>query len=586
MIENLSYQRWETLFYAIFAGIFIFFVFIYATGPIADNDFWWHLKTGEIMVQNGGLLQSDPFNFTSDGIVSAIERVILKGYWLWQLMAYALYSLLGFNGISLLNFFTALAMAGVVTRQMRREGVGDVLTILLLTLGFSLVRNTYYLERPQVVSFLLAAILIAQLARVRDGGRLSWPLPLLMVFWANIHAGFVFGDIVLVCFVVGAVIEYRQDLSRLRHIILWAVIGIGASLINPNGALVFGELMSFSSSSVNEFQNTWVKFQLGNWFVVILWLLIALYVFGLWLSRRVYWPELVVALFLAYSSVSYMRNVAFFAVAMLPAIGLSLQQGMTLRSISIPPRWGFLLICIAAAGLLWQTNVHWQKMRNEGPVSSIFPDKSTQFILDSGLQGRMLNGYNVGGYLLWRLYPQHRIFIDGRGLEAEVFSDWLAMTSASLQEEGGRKEFEVLLERYDIDYVVSDIQHQGGRLFSLLKFLMVKAEWIPVYVDQQSFILVRDSQKNVTVIERYRMNKNDFSNKIIGFLTARCKGWPTEVSTYVPLAEMLIFVGRYDEAEKRLTEIARLQPDHEDLPALRNQLDVLKNAQRTNKSSR
>ena len=581
MMDYRTCQRGETLFYAGFVGVFISFIFSYAIGPIADYDFWWHLKTGEVMVQGGGLLQSDPFNFTGDGLVSNIEAVILKGYWLWQITAYGLYTLFGFNGIFLFNLVIAFVMVGVVAQQMRRQRVGFALAVLLLTLGFSLMRNTYMLERPQIVSFLFTAILLVQFARVRDGGQFGWMLPLLMMVWANLHGGFAVGDILLLCFLAGAVIEYRQDLPRLRHILLWVGIAIGASLLNPNGALVFGELINFSNSPIGEFQSTWVKFQNGNWFVIILWLLIVLYGVGIWCSRRLYWPELIVVIFLAYSSVAYMRNVGFFSVAMLPVIGGHLQQGMTLRSRSIPPRWGYLIVLVAAAGLLWQTSAHWQKVKNEGPVSSVFPEKTAQFILDSGLQGQMLNGYDFGGYLLWKLYPQHRVFIDGRGLEAEVFSDWRAMTVASLSEkEGGRKEFEVLLDHYGIDYVVSDIYNNSGRLTPLLKFLMVKSEWIPIYVDHQSFILARNSQENATVIERYRMVKNDFNNRIIGHLTANCKSRPTEVIFHVPLAEMLIFVGRYDEAETRLAMIALLQPDNPTLPSLRNQLDVLKNGEK------
>jgi hypothetical protein len=585
MILGRLEHKGELIAGASFAGAFLVFIFFYATAPITDLDFWWHLKTGEVMVQNRGLLQTDPFTFTGDGVVSNREALILKGYWLWQLIAYGLYSLLGFNGIFLLNFLILGAMAGVVVQQMRRQGVGNILAVGLLTLGFYLLSATYTMERPQMVSFLFAAALLALLNRVRDGGQLGWTLPLLMMVWANLHGGFVVGDLILLCFATGAVIEYRHDLPRLRHLLLWVVVGISASLLNPNGALVFAEIFSFHNSAlmtgIYEYQSTWVIFRHGSWFVVLLWLLIALYGVGIWSARRLYWPEFLVALFLAYFSVAYIRNVGFFAVAMLPAIGFSLQQKRALQSRSIARPWGYLIVFAAASLLLWQTSERWQKGSKEEILSSLYPEKAAQFILASGLQGRMFNSYNFGGYLIWKLYPQHLVFIDGRGLDVKVYNDWKPITGASLKEEGGRKEFEVLLDRYGIDYVVQQhIYRENGRLTPLLKFLLVKSEWIPIYADQQSYILVRNSQVNAAVIERYRMDKRDFSNKVIGYLTAASNSSPAEVIYQVALAEMLIFVGRYAEAGERLDMIARLQPGNPNLPSLHNQLDVLKNGKR------
>lgn len=580
--DSSSLEKMVMTSICLFGAVFLVFIFFYATTPIADHDFWWHLKTGEVMVENGGLLQSDPFTFTGDGVVTSREAIILKGYWLWQLIAYGLYRIFDFNGIFLFNFLSVLTLAGVVALQMRRQQVGHVLAIVLMTLGFSLMRAMYTLERPQVFSFLGAAILLALLARVRDNGRLEWTLPLLMLVWANLHGGFVVGDIILLCFAAGAVIEYRRDTLRLRHIVLWIGAGIGASLVNPNGALVFGELFNFHNSAlmkgIDEYQNTWVVFQQGDRFVAILWLLIVLYGVGIWSSRRIFWPEIFTALFLAYFSIAYRRNIGFFAIAMLPAIGYSLQQGSRLRSKFISPFSGYLLIFIASAILLWQTDEYWQRQSVAGGVSPLNPVDSSQFILASGVEGRMFNSYNFGGYQIWKLYPQHLVFIDGRGLDPDVFNDWKLITAASLKEVGGRKEFEVLLDRYGIDYVVQPhIYNDTGRLTPLLKFLLVKPEWTPVYVDAQSYILVRNSQKNATVIERYRINKNDFNTKMVGYLTNRCISWPSEVVNHVALAEMLIFVGRYAEAEDRLIMISRLQPNNPDLPQLRNQLAVMKN---------
>lgn len=559
-----------------FWGSFILFLFCYAIRPIVDPDLWWHLKTGEVMVQNGGLLHTDPFNFTGDGVVSAVESVVLKGYWLWQLIAYSLYSLFGFNGIHLLNFLTVTAMAGVVYHQMRRQRVGDTLAILLLVVGFFFFSVTYAMERPHVISFLFTAILLGQFSQVRDGDKFSWMLPLLMMFWANLHGGFVVGDILLLAFAAGAVIEYRHDLPRLGHILLWAGLGIGASLLNPNGALVFGQLAGVSSSTISEFQSTIVKFQQGQWKVAILWLLIVFYCVGIWCSRRIYWPELIVALFLAYISVKYTRNIAFFSLGMLPLIGAHLQDGARRRQWQMPSFVSLLLLVLSSFFLLWLSSTLWQGRQKTGPVKLIYPEAAISFIRDSGLQGRMFNDYTYGGYLLWRLSPEIKIFIDGRGFEPKTFEDYHKIGAASTTWKAGRREYEALLDSYEIDYIIQPIYDGDGRIQPLMKGILNNPQWIPIFLDSTVYIFARITAKNAEVINTYRIEKGEFKTRLLLIINYICQSSPHVIGYQVARAGMLIYLSMYDEAKDQVDVIRAASPTNRSLPMLEDELAYLR----------
>lgn len=567
-----------------FGGALALFLFFYAIRPLSDPDLWWHLKTGEVMIQNGGWLQSDPFSYAGDGVVSAREALILKGYWLWQLTAYGLYALLGFNGIFLLNLLTIGTLAGVVVQQLRRQQVNSALAALLLSLGFYLLRATYPLERPQVLSFLLATILLALLARVREGGELGWTLPLLMLLWANLHGGFVVGDLILLCFSVGAVLEYRHDLPRLRHLLTWSSVALAASLLNPTGALVFSELFTFHGSvllrGVTEYQSTWVIFQRGDWSVVILWLLIGLYGVGVWRARRLYWPDLIVALFLAVFSVAYLRNMAFFAVAMLPSLGFYLQQGVSRRQGQLPTFVSGLLLTLCATLLLVLSYQDWQEREGAGPVKLLYPEQAITFLRASGLQGRMFNSYEYGGYLLWRLFPSSQVFIDGRGLEERVFIDCQKLLAASPTRVDGRSEYEGLLDRYRIDYVFQRIYDNNGRIQPLMKSLLNNPEWVPVYLDDYVYILVRRNAKNAEVITAYRMDHNDFKKRLLRIFDGLCQYFPQKIAFQVGRAELLLFLGRYDEANAQVAAVAAAAPHNPFLPGLQRDLEILRGRMR------
>lgn len=563
-----------------FGGSLLLFVFCFAIRPIYDPDFWWHLKSGETMVKTGGLLQFDPFTFSGDGVVSAREAIILKGYWLWQLTAYSLYSLFGFNGISLLNFLTFGAMAGVIITQMRRQQVGVALAAFLVTIGLFFVSYSYRLERPQVISILFAAILVALLSRVRDNEKLGWSLPLVMMVWANLHGGFVVGDLILVCFAAGAVLEYRHNLPRLRHILLWIGVAMGASLLNPNGALVFTELLNFQNSTlmsgVSEYQNTWLKFQKGDSFVAVLWLLIALYGVGIWSSRRLYWPELLVALFLTVFSVAYARNVGFFGLAMLPAIGFHLQQGMSRRQWQLPTFLSICTLLLCVLFTLYLSSLLWQERQQFGPVKSSYPEKAITFLQDSGLQGRMFNSYEYGGYFLWRLAPQMQVFIDGRGMEVKVFDDYMKLSAGSVALVDGRREYEALLDSYAIDTIVQPIYDGDGRVQPLMKSLLLKPEWIPVYVDTYVYILARLTPQNAEVINRYRLDKNEFNTRLLLIYNYACQSAPRQIGYQVARAGMLLYLGMYDEAKAQIETIGAVAPRDRTLPELQRELAILR----------
>ena len=566
----------------IFCASFGFFLFFYAIRPIYDPDFWWHLKTGEIMVENGGWLQFDPFTFSGDGVVSARETLILKGYWLWQLAAYGFYSFFGFNGIFLLNLLTLGAMAGVVIQQLRRFQVGYPLIALLLSLGFYLLRAHYPLERPQIISFLLATMLLALLARVREGRPLGWTLPLLMLLWANLHGGFVVGVLILLCFAAGAVLEYRHDLPRLRHLLGWTSVGIAASLLNPTGALVFFELINFQSSvlqqGVMEYQSTWAALQQGYGYIVILWLLIVFYAVGVWSARRLYWPDLMVAIFLVIFSVAYIRNIGFFAIAMLPSIGFYLQQGARRRQVVFPSLAPGLLLALCSILLLCFSYNDWQDRQRQGagPVRSIYPEQAIAFLRDSGLQGRMFNSYEYGGYLLWRLYPQRQVFIDGRGMEEKVFVDCQKIMQASTTRIEGRREYERLLDSYAIDFIFQRINDNDGRIHPLMKSLLLKPEWVPVYLDNFVYILARRSAGNADVINTYQIDTNDFKKRLLFIFNAICQSSPNEIGFQVGRAEVLLYLGMYDEAKAQVEAIAAVAPQNQFLPGLQRDLDILR----------
>jgi hypothetical protein len=109
-----------------------------------------------------------------------------------------------------------------------------------------------------------------------------------------------------------------------------------------------------------------------------------------------------------------------------------------------------------------------------------FPAAAVDFIQASRPPQPIFNEYNWGGYLIWRLYPDYRVYIDGR---ADVYGDELVQEFVHVRE--GRPAWRVPLDRHGIHTV---LVKSDAPLASLLR---QDSGWQNVFEDKQAVIFVR-----------------------------------------------------------------------------------------------
>jgi len=113
---------------------------------------------------------------------------------------------------------------------------------------------------------------------------------------------------------------------------------------------------------------------------------------------------------------------------------------------------------------------------NEG----LFPVAAADWIERHEPAGNMYNPYQWGGYLIHRLYPRHRVFMDGRVdmYGEEVFRDWVALREA-------RGDWEQIASRYGVKWGLAEA---GGALTEAVRS---SANWEVVYEDRQAVVFAR-----------------------------------------------------------------------------------------------
>src|SRR5215204_169238 len=134
--------------------VYVFaFAFLFASRPINDGDFWWHLKTGEYIIRNLSIPRTDFYSFTSFG------KHWVAHEWLSEVIFYLIYSRFGFN--TLIFIFTVLKVAAfwVLFRKSRSHP---------FVKGFALLLGVWSIlptigVRPRVFTLLFAGIYLAVL---------------------------------------------------------------------------------------------------------------------------------------------------------------------------------------------------------------------------------------------------------------------------------------------------------------------------------------------------------------------------------------------------------------------------------------
>jgi hypothetical protein len=116
----------------------------------------------------------------------------------------------------------------------------------------------------------------------------------------------------------------------------------------------------------------------------------------------------------------------------------------------------------------------------------VFPVQAMDWLEMHPQRGNMLNEFNWGGYILYRAWPQERVFLDSQSdfYGEPLMRDYDQITSV-------QGDWENLLEKYQVRWTILP-SHEP-----LTKELMAQG-WKAVYQDQTAVILVRDDSRQST----------------------------------------------------------------------------------------
>ena len=209
---------------------------IAVTSAITDPDFWWHLRTGQLLIANHlQLLGHDPYTYTVPTHHWTMHE------WLFEVAVAALYKLGGLGAIvPVLSLLTWLGVVFILLRARLHTRNRLVLGVGLIVAA--LAANPIWGPRDQMVDFTFSCVVLLLIERhLMRGGRALWLLLPLFLLWSNLHGGFVVGLAFAALIVVAEAAGLRLGLPdpvpprRIATLAAVTVLCTLVSMVNPNG---------------------------------------------------------------------------------------------------------------------------------------------------------------------------------------------------------------------------------------------------------------------------------------------------------------------------------------------------------------
>jgi hypothetical protein len=398
----------------------------------------------------------DPFAVASD------RTPWINGEWLYETLAYALHSVAGLAGLSVVR---ALLAAAIFTLIYIRSGRDALLTAV----AFAGAMQTFDL-RPSAVAMLFVVLAIA--CR-------SWLAHfVLTVLWINIHPSAILAPGI-------AALSTRRVAPVAAAVVVL--------LVNPFGWRAIWaplELMAFAG---------------GGGFVNAEWLpssvtqfpLLYLCILGgavLFIRRHDDWWRVVLFAAFAWLAIRHVRNQGLFYAAFPLLVAPSMPR---IRASIAYAAAGVAIVLIAITG-----------DRRLGVAPERFPVNAVARLKATGLPGNIYNPDQFGGLLIWSFYPERRALTDGRNELYRAFIPEYAVAR------GDQRAWRALLRRYRIDLAVDEyraplqvidaVTRQQRSLPASLAY-WPRNDWALIGYDEAAMVFARRAAFSRQALERWEI---------------------------------------------------------------------------------
>lgn len=467
------------------------YVAMFTVRTTVDPDLFWHLRTGELIVNNG-IPRSDVFSFTVP------DNGWVTHEWLTQVLGWGAYSLGGFTAVS----FLFAAVGAIAVAFTYHTLAGGPIQRVLLTAATMAVATISFGARPQLFTLAFAAGFVWLVEQVRSGrfpaAKLWWAVPT-MVVWANLHSGFLLGVVILGTYAVGDTLTRRffptdntvlpvEVAAKLMKI---AGVAFVAAVLNPSGPKLW--IYPFETLRSEEMRELIAEWHSPDFHISLLrpFLVLIVVAFAVLAASKLR-PSITDILLVGgtmAAALMSLRHVALAAVVTMPVLARHLSSavkdtrmgpwlaGDRDRGMSVGPVFAGVVALVL--GVVVVASVGGKLATNQTTIESHYPAAAVDWLEEEGLVDQHgYNEYGWGGYLIWRGVE---VFSDGR---ADVYGDDFLNVIRRLND--ADREWEQLLNEYEVKWALVSPDKP------LTAVLLADSDWRIAYEDEVAVVLTRN----------------------------------------------------------------------------------------------
>lgn len=475
-------------------ALVFFIIAVTDVGRWADPDLWGHIRFGQLVLALGHAPVRNPYSYSAPGFLWRDPE------WLAEALLAFSFDTFGIVGLKLMKFGCTAATVLLMALAAAETRASVLIQLVVLTVaGVALIPMMQF--RPQLFSYMLLSALMVLFARdsFRPSGASLWLAVPIFVLWANTHGGVAAGLAVLALYAGVRGLEQLAGGRGLRPSLRLGGVTLAcaaATLVNPYG---FGNWLAverairnpMTRAIISEWQPLLFKIA-QQWhqspgtavnFAVVIALPLALAVCVAIRPCGGDLPLVAIAALMALGAYLSVRNMPLAVIAVVAPLcrhaSLVLEKTRFGDPAAVEPRQASNEILVSALVLVMalSTGLFSRSLPDSFPQ----PQGAVDFMQTHELHGNLLCDFSWGDYLIWRMAPRSKVFIDGRydfAYPMTVIEDYF-----DFKFDGPRAA--AVLEAYPHDYVLMTPA-------SPVRALMERRrDWKLIYSDTDSLLFAR-----------------------------------------------------------------------------------------------
>lgn len=497
-IRKLTNHNFLTVITTVAVCIFAFFLF---THNKADVDLWGNVGFVKQLPISSEFHRVNTFSFTEP------STPWINHEWGAEYIFHQTYRFFGNPGLLILKAILGFILIGIIYNYMR-ERCGSAATrviyllLIISTLGYG------FSTRPHLFTYILIALVLSELLRFINNSAnphtfhiayIPYRVPVICLLalplgclWANLHGAFFIGQIIfLVAFIYVFILRLLSfDTSWHKSIILAlsSMAFFAGSLINPYGISLWGFVFD-SAAIMRPILSEWAPFNPITDFydnVDFIALAVVTTIAVLISFRKTSVFALIVLVLSLLAAIGMRRNIPIFAIVAgitsSGAVGQAFGKSID-NIVNAFNKYVIILLMLSGAII---SSLFFVKANKNAPMQITvprdqFPIEAVEFLKRNEVKGNAIVFFDWAEECIWNLYPNIKVFLDGRFKSAyseSTITSYLSFIYA-------KENYLSAINDYPTDLVFAHINNPCTEIMRKQK------DWQVIYQDQMAVIFVK-----------------------------------------------------------------------------------------------